>query len=222
MKRIIINGLIAFSLVMLTSRTVEAQGTTTFLSNLGQASSGGVSVGSDSWYAADFITGNNPGGYALNSIQLAMADSSGNPSGLTVMVYSSVAGIAVFPGSSVGNLSGSANPTISGTYTYTPASSLALLANTAYFIVLTGGTTVANGAYDWSVTSDPSPGYTGYHWGGETFFADSSDGSHWNYTAADYGQFALTATPTPEPGVISLFALGGLLVAFQRHKTRSV
>jgi hypothetical protein len=222
MNKTLIRGVIILGLGLFAPQILPAQGSTTFLSNLAQTLTGSAAVGSDSWYAADFITGNNPGGYALNSIQLAMADSSGNPSGLTVMVYSSVAGIAVFPGSSVGTLSGSANPTISGTYTYTPASSLALLANTAYFIVLTGGTTVANGAYDWSVTSDPSPGYTSYHWGGETFFADSSDGSHWSYTPANYGQFALTATPTPEPCVISLFALGGLLIALQRRKTRSV
>jgi hypothetical protein len=222
MKRTIIVGVVAYVVGLTTPQVVEAQGTITYVSNLGQTSSGAVSVGSDSWYAADFITGNNAGGYALNSIQLAMTDASGGPNGFTVMLYSSVSGIATFPGTGLGTLAGSADPTAAGAYTYAPVSSLTLAPNTYYFIVLTAGTTVANGAYDWSVTGTSSPGYNSYHWGGEIFFADSTDGSHWSYTSANYGQFSLDATATPEPGVISLFALGGLLVAFRRRKASLV
>ena len=94
--------------------------------------------------------------------------------------------------------------------------------NSYYFIVVIAGTAVANGAYGWSVTSTPSPGYNSYHWGGEIMFGDSSDGVNWDYTTTGYGQFALNATPAPEPGVLGLFALGGLLVAFQRRKARTV
>ena len=52
---------------------------------------------------------NNGGGYSLNSIQLGMADASGNPSGFTVMLYAQdynhFGGIV--PGSSLATLNGS-------------------------------------------------------------------------------------------------------------------
>jgi len=87
--------------------------------------------------------------------------------------------------------------------------------------VLTSGNTIANGAYGWSYASannyNPSGGWFSLG-GGWT----SSDGSSWNASAAAFSQFAINATPAPEPGVIGLFALGGLLVAFQRRKARSV
>ena len=210
MKRVIGNGIMALALGLMTPQITPAQGTITYVSNLGQPSSGSSPVGSDSWFAADFYTGTNAGGYLLDSVQLAMSDASGNPSGFTAMLYSAVGGVAVFPGSSLGTLNGSLNPVTSGIYTYAPASSFTLSPNTGYYFVLTAGIAVANGAYQWSVTSTPSPGYNEYHWGGEIFFAHSGNGLNWNYYSGTYGQFAITATPVPEPGVLSIFILGGV------------
>jgi hypothetical protein len=222
MKRISVSGILAFVFVLLPSLVSMAQGTTTFVSNLGDTTSGTMTVGSDSWLAADFVTGTNVGGYTLSSIQLAMADATGNPNDFSVILYTAVNDVGTFPGTSLGTLSGSANPATSGTYTYTAPSDLSLTASTAYFIVLTAGTSVANGAYAWSVTSTSSPGYNGYHWGGEIFFYESGNGINWNSTSSAYGQFSLDATPVPEPEVIGLFAMGGLLVGFLRWKARSV
>jgi hypothetical protein len=84
-----------------------------------------------------------------------MADASGNPSGFTVMLYSAIGNLAVLPGSSLGTLSGSTDPATGGIYTYTAPSNLTLSSTTLYFIVLTAGTAVANGAYTWSESSYP-------------------------------------------------------------------
>jgi hypothetical protein len=211
MKQITVNGLIVL-LHGLSLQITQAQGTT-YLSNLGYNSTGSVAVRSDSWFAADFITGTNASGYTLNSIQLAMSDSTGDPSGITVMLYANDGNSAgANPGSNLGILNGSLNPVANGLYTYTTLSDLSLLPRTDYFIVLAAGTMVANGAYQWSVTGTPSPGYTSDHWGGEITFAYSSDGLNWNYTSGIYGQFALNATPVPEPSDKMLLGFGGILL----------
>jgi hypothetical protein len=120
---------------------------------LGQTSDGNLSIVSDSWLATGVFTGNNVGGYLLNSIQLAMTDAYGNPSDFSVMIYNESDNLhAVLPGSSLGSLNGSLSPVTGSIYTYVPASSLTLSPNTFYFIVLTAGTTVAKGAYESSFT----------------------------------------------------------------------
>jgi hypothetical protein len=206
---------------LLFSQNGSPQGTVTYVSNLGQPSSGAVSVGNDSWFAASFITGTNAGGYLLNSIQLQMADASGNPDGFSVMIYSSVGGAGIYPSSALGPLVGAASPTSGGLYTYSTPSSLALSQNTDYFVVLTAATAVANGEYQWSVTSMGSPGYNSYHWGGETLFAQSNNGLNWSYSPGNYGLYSLDATPAPEPGVVGLMAVGGLLFRLRRKPIRN-
>jgi hypothetical protein len=83
----VLNGMIALAVGLSGPQTGEAQGTT-YLSNLGGTSSGSTAVGSDSWLAVSFHTGNNPGGYFLDSFQLGINDETGTPSGFTVMLYS--------------------------------------------------------------------------------------------------------------------------------------
>jgi hypothetical protein len=173
MKNIIISGVIVLTSI-LAPQIVEAQGTMTYLSSLSQTSTGSSPVGSDSWLAASFITGTNASGYSLDSIQLGMADASDNPSNLTVMLYSAFISGEVVPGSSLGTLDGSLNPTTAGIYTYTPASNLTLSPLTSYFIVLTAGTTIANGAYSWSESAYP-PGIN--YWGASNALLQSGNGS---------------------------------------------
>ena len=83
----IISSIIASVFGLMASQVIQAQGTMTYLSNLGQSSTGSLAAGSDSWLAAGFQTGTNNGGYVLNSIQLAMNAASGNPTGFKVMLY---------------------------------------------------------------------------------------------------------------------------------------
>jgi hypothetical protein len=223
------NGITVSAIILVVGlfdpQITTAQGTTTFLSNLGQTPDGTNPVGSDSWLAAGVLTGNNAGGYVLNSVQFTLTDASGNPGGFTAMLCSANIGIGINPGNNLGTLTGSADPRTGGTYTYAAVSSISLSPHTYYFIVLTAGTTVANGAYEWNFMNtsayQPQDGW------GATVTLSSGNGSTWTILGSDpnyfYSQFALmaTATPTPEPCVLGLFVLGGLLVAFQRRKARS-
>ncbi len=219
LMKTIINCIIGFAVALLAPQIVQAQGTMTHLSNLNQASAGSLAVGSDSWLAEVFRTGTNSSGYTLDSIQLELKDATGNPSGFTAMLYSQNP-FGASPGNSLGTLDGSLNPVTGGIFTYTHASNLTLLPNNYYFIVLTAGTPVANGAYDWSYV-----GANAYNPSGAWLtFADvwtSSDGSSWN-TTGDYGQFAINAISIPEPGVLGLFGMGGLGFLWHHRKSKAV
>jgi len=166
MKKLIIGSI--FAIALLSPQFVQAQGVITYVSSLSETSTGNSSVGNNSWLATNFRTGNNASGYMLNSVQLAMTDASGNPSGFTALIYSAISGAGINPGSSLGILTGSLNPATGGIFTYT-ASNLTLSPSTDYFIVLTAGTTIANGAYEWSITSTFAPSLSG-GWGGIIFF----------------------------------------------------
>jgi hypothetical protein len=220
-KGAILPALLALALALLSSSIAQAQGTVTYLSNLGQPSAGSLSVGSDSWLAAGFFAGTNASGYVLNSIQLAMTDASGTPSGFTVMIYNNgAAPSGVSPGTNLCTLNGSLDPVAGGVYTYSPGSSLALLPYRFYFIVLTAGTPVASGAYEWNVTS--TRGYiTSGGWGAPNNLMSSSDGVHWGFPSpAAYAQFAINATPVPEPSALHLLALGGSFLLWRRRKVK--
>jgi hypothetical protein len=206
MKKIIVSGVIAFASALLAPQKIQAQGAMTYVSNLGQSSTGSLAVGSDSWLAEDFNTGTNAGGYTLDSIQLGMADALGNPNAFTVMLYTATEKTGIFPGSSLGTLDGSLNPTSAGIYTYTPASSLTLLPETQYFIVLTAGTTVANGAYEWLYANTSSYNPNG-GWNGGVAFISSNGSSPWHAQVgnpqSDFPEVATDAIPVPEPGVLT-------------------
>lgn len=211
--------IITFTVGLLTQGVLQAQGTVTYLSNLGQTPTGNDPVGSDSWLATDIFAGNNIGGYVLNSVQLGMTDASGNPSGFTLMIYSATFGVGISPGSSLATLNGSANPSTTGIYTYTSDSRLTLSPGTDYFIVLTAGTTVANGSYEWNLTI-PNVLIGNGSWKAGGIF-HSADGSNWNYNSGAL-QFSITATPVPEPSTEVLLGLGGiLLLGLERWKARA-
>ena len=221
MKRVILLAILAFALAVLSPQLAQAQGTL-YVSSLGLTSSGSSSVGSDSWLAADFWTGTNAGGYSLNSFQLALADASGNPSGFTAMLYTEVGDAAPLPGSSLGTLNGSLSPVTGGIYTYSPASDLALLPNTSYFIVLTAGTAVANGAYEWSFANTFAPTISG-GWIGGRILLSSSVGLNWEPVPSALPQFAIYATPAvPEPSILGLLALGGFFLVRHRRKAKAI
>ena len=220
MIKIIMSGVIAVAIPLLLPQIVQAQGTMTYLSSLNQASTGSPSVGSDSWLAALFITGINTDGYSLDSIQLGMADASGNPRGFTAMLYSAILGSGVTPGSSLGTLDGSLDPAAGGIFTYTPAASITLLPHTAYFIVLTAGTPVANGAYSWSESAYP-PTINFWSVGNGVFYSRSGT-SPWTTTPyLGIAQFAINATAVPEPSILGLFGLGGLAFLWHRRKSKA-
>src|ERR1035441_5227776 len=102
MRKTIVSGIIASVFGLLAPQILQAQGTT-YLSNLEQSSASRFAAGSDSLLAATFETGTNAGGYVINSIQLAMSNASGNPSGFQVMLYRGAGGGGT-PGTLLGTL----------------------------------------------------------------------------------------------------------------------
>jgi hypothetical protein len=227
MKNLTIGGVIAFASI-LAPQFIRAQGTMTYLSNLDQASAGSLAVGSNSWVAFGFQTGSDASGYVLNSVQMPMTDVSGNPSGFTVFLYSAAlfpgAGIVWAPGGEIGTINNSLSPTTGGIYTFTAISNLTLAPNGKYFIVLTSGTGVGDGAYELSYTAATNDilrnGWVGY--GG--VWTSTNGALHlppFGLTYDNLAQFALNATAIPEPGVLGLLSLGGFAFLWHRRKANS-
>lgn len=223
MKKLIISGIFLFGVGLPAPRLVQAQGTLS-LSNLGMTSTGSAPVGSDSWLGMDFRSGTNAGGYLLNSVQLALGNASGNPSGFTAMIYANGnIPIGDYIGHNIGTLNGSLDPVTAGIYSYSPISDLTLSPGTEYYLVLTAGTPVANGTYNWSYTDTFPPTQTG-GWLGGSYFVTSQVGTYgWGpppQLRGHYAQFAIYATelPVPEPSTFSLLVLGGLWLLRRKRR----
>ena len=207
--------LLPLLLLLALPATVQAQGTV-YLSNLAAASAGGLGVGLGEQLAQPFETGSAPLGYNLTSIQVGMLATNGPgiPTGFGISLCADNGGV---PGSNLGSLSGSDNPSIGGIYTYA-ASDITLTPSTAYWVVASASQ--SGGFFWWSIAS--STEYT------------STDG--WSTrTESPYGliliqgdpptgiglgplQFAVEATPVPEPGVCSLSALGLAVILLWRRR----
>jgi len=211
--------ILTLALSVLSAPTARAQGTTTYLSNLGQASTGSLAVGTNSWVAIAFYTGTNARHYVINSIQLAMADATGSPSNIKVMLALPAAGADfLVPGPMfLDTLSGSLDPTSSGIYTYTPTTTISLLGGYPYCIVLTADTLVANGAYEWSyANTDTYQASGGWSFGG--MWTSSTSVGYQRAPSGTFPLFAVSATAVPEPSSVVLLALGGLCFLCRRRK----
>jgi MYXO-CTERM domain-containing protein len=221
MRNILLASIVASMVTSVIPDVGQAQGKMLYVSSLSQTYTGTGAVGSDLWLAATFRTGNNSGGYALDSVQLGMADASGNPSGIAVMLYANSGSPGgPTPGANLGGLSGPASPSTAGVYSYAPTASLTLSPATFYFVVLTAGTAIANGAYSWGLSAYPPIASAG--WAGINGILQSPTGTSGWSQALPYqgmGQFAIYATAVPEPGVLSMAVLGGLLFLRRRRRT---
>jgi len=201
---------------LLLAQMAQAQGTLE-VSNLGQTPTGSAAIGSDSWIAQTFVTGNNSGGYTLDSVQLLMDAASGSPGGFDVSIYSKTGDPHSFtsPGdtvhSSLGSLSG-LDPSAGGLFTYT-ASGITLSPSTFYFVVVTAATPISQGAYNWSAANS----FTQNSWTIEDLYLSSSNGSSWSATLRqDVFQMAVYTTATPEPATLTLAGLGVACLIFRR------
>jgi hypothetical protein len=228
MKKLISSSVIVFAVALLAPQILQAQGTITYLSNMIEPSIGNFPVGSNSWLAVPFITGNNPGGYILNSIQIEMADASGSPSDFTAMLYLPPNGNPQgAPGNFLTTLTGSADPATNGIYTYAAPANFVLAGE--YFLVVAGGTAITDGAYEWSKTSQSSYNLTGLgNWqigvvaGPGSYVTTSMNGSTWSSAPNTYLQFAINATAVPEPSSEILLGLGGVFFGLVRWKAKSI
>jgi hypothetical protein len=225
MRKTIISGIIASVFGLLAPQIIQAQGTT-YLANLEQPSAGSFAAGSDSWLSVPFVPGTNAGGYVINSLQLAMSNASGNPSGFQVMLYAAAGG-GGYPGTLLSTLNGSLDPVTAGIYTYTPAATITLPIRGFYDIVLTAGTAVGNGAYEWSAAGMNSYNPSG-DWNtlggaaGGVFISSNGSLFSWIHNGSAFPQFAIDATAVPEPGVFSLFALCGFFLVWRRRKAKVI
>ena len=86
MKKMLFDAMIVVAIGLLAPQTGSLAGNCLHF-HLKPASAGSVAVGSDSWLAVAVTTGGNPGGYALDSIELDMTPATGDPSGYTVQLY---------------------------------------------------------------------------------------------------------------------------------------
>jgi hypothetical protein len=220
MKNLFMSSGLALGIGLCVPQLAQAQGTTTYLTSIGTSLTT-EPVASDSWVAATFQAGDNPGGYVLDSIQLEMANTAGNPTDFTVQLYGLPSNGNPDPGSSLATLSGLSNPTSAGLYAY-DASGVTLSPDTQYFIVVTSSTPVSSGFYEWGQENPSSNVSAGNGWteGAVTF--GSSDGSSWNESYSNDPQFALTATAVPEPDTLGLMGLSGLLFfAWRRWQAKT-
>ncbi|MGA2853840.1 MAG: choice-of-anchor R domain-containing protein [Verrucomicrobiota bacterium] len=201
----------AVLLILFIAVVVRAQ-STLYLSNLGASTLSFVGVASDQWVAQPFETGTNANGYSLDSIQLLMTFGiSGSPDGFSVSLYNNNGNL---PGSALVSLSGPSSPSGTGTYTYsTPG--IVLSPSSTYWIVATAATPNAIGYYLWD------DNYGGDHytasdgWSAPYNFAL---GPNWRSFGNNFQEFAVYATPTPEPESYAIVILGLAATFLQRKK----
>jgi hypothetical protein len=186
---------------------------TVYVSNLQEATFTTEHVASDWTFAAFFVTGNHPEGYDLNSLQLLLSQGSGAPYGFHVSIHGVADGL---PGVSLGALAGP-DPYTGGAFSYV-ATGVTLASSTPYFIVVTAANPLAEGHYNWnrSTTSDYQ---TSGGWFSSHGYYYTHDGATWFVDRNSPLQFAVAATPIPEPSSFALLLCGGALIAGYRCRT---
>ena len=189
-----------------------------YVSTLDQAPIGSLNIGSDYWVGTSFITGTNPGGYVLDSVQLQMNSLMGTPGDFSVSIYNQ-AGPPVFgPGTNLANLGG-VNPSAAGLYSYS-GTDVSLLPSTPYFVVATSDALLTEGYYLGS-TGFGNSERSDDGWIINLGFFSSADGQNWQYARQSTFRMAVAATAVPEPSTFVLIGLGGLWLGARFRKRRS-
>jgi hypothetical protein len=90
--------------------------------------------------------------------------------------------------------------------------------NTDYFIVLTAGTAVDNGAYNWRERAYPPSGIDNWR-AGNGVLHSSNGTSAWSATPyLGIAQFSITATAIPEPSWARLLLFGSGVLFYVRKR----
>ncbi|HVU26591.1 MAG TPA: choice-of-anchor R domain-containing protein [Verrucomicrobiae bacterium] len=206
--------LVIMLVALLALISAQAQGVI-YLSNLDEPANGSVAVTVSPGIFAPFTTGANPEGYLLDSVQLLMDDSESSV-GFSIGIFGISSDPVPTPGAELGALNGSSNPSTAGIYIYT-TSGITLLPDTVYFIgARTRGTfywSLANSAsytsndnWDYPLLIEGFPSY-GFYYDGD------------GVTPIPYPlQFAISATPIPEPQIYALLGLSLAYIGFRRFR----
>ncbi len=200
---------LAAAALMMTTATCGAQ--TTIVDNLSNTHSAQLYASpGQPLLAQEFTTGSL--GYDLGNVVISAFDAGGGTNApLGVAIWT---GNATQPGSLDATLTGT-NPT--GTtpadYTFSPTGTVALAANTPYWIVL--NYTGTAGSYGWVYSLDTSSTGPGTM-GGIAF----NNGS-WTYSASANFLSQVNSAAVPEPGMYTaIFGAGMLAVAGWRSSVR--
>lgn len=167
----------------------------TYVSNLADSSAADGLVEQTDWFASSFETGTDPLGYELNSIRVDLDEFTGAASGFSVSLFSDNGGK---PGTSLGTLSGSADPVAGGIYTYI-TSGIALSPSTPYWIVSATASAEPTGFY-WAITTSTTDSTSdGWSIDNMDMRVSHNQGGSWGSANPGAGQFSVTATSVPEP-----------------------
>ena len=184
--------------------------------NLSTPNENGFYVTGERTVATGFVVGGAR--QTLTSVVLGLYRGSGG--GFQVALYGGSDGNS--PGSLIASLTGAADPSVAGSYTYTPGSTTTLEANTTYYIVASAA---SGAAYAWSQGQFDLGLYFYYQNPGTSgSFADPKsfikNGGGWNrYDFASSMQVNGELSPVPEPtewAAASVAMLGLVYVAKRR------
>ena len=120
------------------------------VSNLSQASDTfGVNLHSNYHAAVGFTTGNNEGGYTLQSITARFLEKSGSPAGFTAAIHTANGSN---PATNATHTLSGGDPTNAAEYTFTCSGSCLLSDNTTYYLVMTATGAGTSNSYYWDTT----------------------------------------------------------------------
>jgi len=188
----------------------HAQGTL-YYSGSGSPVNGETPVDSTSFAGQVFETGNNPGGYELNSVQLPMGDASGSPAGFSLSLYTQ--GNSA-PSQYLGTLTGSSNPSAAEIYSYT-TTGIYLAPSTEYCFVASAATPYPNGVFYWVDLTGAEFSIDGWKNLGE---ARSSNGINWTEDGRVAFASDIYATAVPEPSIRLLLSFEGIVIMFSKMR----
>ncbi|MBL8217219.1 MAG: BACON domain-containing protein [Bryobacterales bacterium] len=157
-------------------------GAETLSNNLTKTSAGAETATGNTWLTSSFRTGSS--GYVLDSVTLLLANPTAGQA--TLSLYSDK---GLKPGELIGTLTAPVTFTTAPSNTVFSGNSLAIAANTTYWIVLKAAT----GSFSWSWTADNTGEGSGFQ---NTWGSTTDAGSAWQTYAAYPLQFLTSATPS--------------------------
>ena len=171
-----------------------------YVSNLHHAktTNNPIAVSDTQKAAIGFTTGNNPGGYTLNSVTIRFDDPySGGTEGISVSVQgahdnsdnTALEGVFEEPnGETKCELSGD-NPNRGGEYTFTCSTSAALSSGEDYFVVISGQQSGAKHRVSTTTLTTQENEPSGFGWAIHDRLLVKNSQHHWDHSVADQSKY---------------------------------